>query len=521
MESLSPELLHLVLSMLREGGRPIDDLKAISLVSRTFNEIAAGLLFQRVVIPLARPPKKSTRGHILDFLSDAGILSFNNIYDSGMRDIDCERTVISEVLRAVEDYGGNLDISVRVPWLEPQTAHSRALEALTCLTRLEICMRPTPRPPIALFKRDLKHDYMEILAAVLHKNPRIETFHLASSLRGARGQLGYDKYHNVPLINHSCLREMNILHFEGDLGFEIDDWVRWDAYVDWTKLRTLRIICLPLILQSLSHCLHRLPNLHTLQMRMHGKHVEQESLVPLLDDPTCTAIGNFLSLITVKELDLADFTRDLPIKEILRGSGAKLHRLRLHVNLQKQTWSPREPGQPAGSVPEVDSTPASSLYWGETAFLSSEKLDYLNTTCPYLNHLGLDTDDTFSFESLLQSLSAFRKLRCLQIFYHRDPQHPELSTEAIVKIFQHLRRIKRGVPLECLTFQQKYDRPWYVLWEMGDKIHLSGKSIKFEFELKEIWKHGTLEQKQEFPRPFDQYRTYCEQAAPFGFTDYL
>ncbi len=46
-----------------EGGRPNDDLKAISLVSRTFREIAAKSLFQRIVIPLDSYVKEGTVGY--------------------------------------------------------------------------------------------------------------------------------------------------------------------------------------------------------------------------------------------------------------------------------------------------------------------------------------------------------------------------------------------------------------------------------------------------------------------------
>ena len=61
---------------LGEGGRPKDDLKAVSLVSRTLYEIAGEFLFHHVTIPLVLPPKSSTRGHILDYLPSAGRMRY-------------------------------------------------------------------------------------------------------------------------------------------------------------------------------------------------------------------------------------------------------------------------------------------------------------------------------------------------------------------------------------------------------------------------------------------------------------
>ena len=318
--------------------------------------------------------------------------SFDNVYDSRTQDTNCERTVISEIMQAIEEIRPDVQISVKVSWLQPSIIPLRALEALTCISRLELCMLPKPRPPMSFFDRDLRYDYMGFLAQVLHKNPRIREFHLVLKL-SRYGQPFYDEYHNVPLIGHSCFRQLQVLHLEGDLAFEPEDWVRWDACLNWTKLRTLRLVHRPLILQVLTHCSHRLPNLYTLQLRMHRKDTEQEKLVPLLEETARTIIGDFLSSTTVTEIDLTDFTRDIPLTSIVQGSGARLQKLRLHVNLHKQTRSLHIPGQVAGRPANAVSTELPELYWGETAFLGPEKLDHLNITCPYLKQFGLDVEE--------------------------------------------------------------------------------------------------------------------------------
>ena len=268
----------------------------------------------------------------------------------------------------------NLDVSVKVPWLQPLTVQCGVLKALTCLSRLELHLLPRRGPPWGYNHEE--DDHMDILAGVLFKNPRIRTLHIDLNLKRARARLRDHKYHNVPLFGHYS-SELKDLHLEGDLSFMMEDWVRWDAYVKWTNLTTLQLTSLPLVLQVLAHCAHRLPNLDTLQIRGHRKDAKQEEIRPLLDIPASTIIKDFLSSTSVIELDLTDFTRDFPLQDLLVGSGGRLRRLRLHVNLQKQL--------------EGD-TPVSALYWGESAFLSSEKLDYLNSTCPQLEHLGLDAE---------------------------------------------------------------------------------------------------------------------------------
>ena len=89
----------------------------------------------------------------------------------------------------------------------------------------------------------------------------------------------------------------------------------------------------------------------------------------------------------------------------------------------------------------------------------------------------------------------------------------------MVKIFGRLRSTKRGVSLECLTFQQRYGSPWYVLWEMGEKINL--RFIKHGFEFTEIWSHEEVEKRSQTPKPFDINRMDCDKAATWGFPDYL
>ena len=88
-------------------------------------------------------------------------------------------------------------------------------------------------------------------------------------------------------------------------------------------------------------------------------------------------------------------------------------------------------------------------------------------------------------------------------------------------MFENLRSTKRGVPLECLTFQQNYVRPWYMLWEMGDKIHLSCRFMSHGFELREIWSHGEVEQRTESFTTYDSKHTDCEKATVWGFPDRL
>ena len=135
-----------------------------------------------------------------------------------------------------------------------------------------------------------------------------------------------------------------------------------------------------MILQVLTHCLQKLPNLHVLQLSVHFYRAEQEDLLPLLDDMSCTTIKNFLSFQGLRELDLTGLTRDIPLVDLLQGSGASLQSLRLHVDGPKKPLALRE------------DTPIPDLLLGETAFLDADKLDYLNHTCPYLEHLGLDVE---------------------------------------------------------------------------------------------------------------------------------
>ena len=301
---------------------------------------------------------------------------FDNIHDSDVPEINKERTIISDLIQVLESFHKKVDISIDVPWLQPLTIQTRVLESLTCITRLELRLFPRRPPPRKDSRED---DYMDIVAGVLHKNPRIRTLHLELNLKRALGRLRDHKYHNVPLFGSYVLGKLKDIHLEGDLSFMIEDWVRWDAHVTWTNLTTLQLINLPLVLQVLFHCAHKLPNLHTLHVRAHRKDAGQEEITPLLDIPSSTIIKDFLSSTNLTELDLSDLTRDLPLRDILGGSGARLHRLRLHVNVQKRLG---------------ENVPVSGLYWGETAFLSSGQLDYLNGTCPHLKQLGLDAEES-------------------------------------------------------------------------------------------------------------------------------
>ncbi|KAL8766196.1 MAG: hypothetical protein Q9209_006961 [Squamulea sp. 1 TL-2023] len=186
----------------------------------------------------------------------------------------------------------------------------------------------------------------------------------------------------MPSLDPSCFRNLQALRLEDDLAFEVDDWLRWDSCIDWANIRELGLVCLPLILQVLSHCLHRLPNLHTLRLSVHRSLARPEQRLPLLDDLSCAIIKKFLSSNAMMELGLTGLTRDLALIDIVRGSGEKLRRLSLHVDDIER--------DPTLVLPGTDL----NLHLGEGVFLDAEKLQTLNAMCPNLEHLGMDVEYT-------------------------------------------------------------------------------------------------------------------------------
>ncbi|KAL8678167.1 MAG: hypothetical protein Q9186_005458 [Xanthomendoza sp. 1 TL-2023] len=377
------------------------------------------------------------------------------------------QTVIAEILQDVERLNKHVNVSLKVSQLAPTGIHYNSLKTLTCLSRLELFVLPQPTPPSRSIASNRNEDYMGMFSQILLNNAGLRTFHLKSNLQSAVGKYNYERYHNIPTLEPPSFRLFQNLHLEGDITFETDDWIRWDRCLDWTKIRKLTLIHLPLILQVLTRCLHRLPKLHTLRLDVHKNRARPEELMPLLDRPSCAIVKDFLLSNPLVELDLTGFTRDRALTEIVSSSGVRLRKMRLHVHYQE---APTHQQQLMSVL---------NLHLGETAFLDAGKLSALNVMCPGLEHLSLDMErrngEVLSQQSVM-ALSAFRKLRSIEIYYHRRIGDPKLSEEDIIGIFVRLGSAKRGVQLECLTFQHHFPNLHYTLWEMGNKICVTNRS---------------------------------------------
>lgn len=307
------------------------------------------------------------------------LVSFNTIYDSTVPSYD-EQDIILGLVKGIQRLGGRVNLSLRDPRFDPCSIHCDVLRTLSCISCLGLYVKPQPVLSLDGFFNHPQQDHMGVLSQIIHRNPNLHRFELFLNLKDATGSDNYERYHNLS-IKPPSFQTLKELSLEGHVTFGRQDWIRWDSCLNWANLQKLRVAYLPLVLQVLSHCLHRLTNLRRLELNVHLMSAKQEDLAPLLDDQSFTTIANFLSSQTLEELDLTGLTRDIPLSILLHGSGAHMRSLRLHVN------GPKKPR----ILRRGERTP--DLQLGETAFLSSNKLNYLNNTCPYMEHLGLDVEN--------------------------------------------------------------------------------------------------------------------------------
>ena len=219
---------------------------------------------------------------------------------------------------------------------------------------------------------------LKTISTMISRNAGLQSFLLAVD-HCSSGQLPGNclECSHPPFLATGSLKCLRRLHLEGRILFSRADWVVWDNCVDWNRLYSLRLVGIALIIDVLDHLLLKLPNLHALALNAHGQRTRMDERLPLLGMHPCLIIINFLRAVSLKELDLTGFTRDLSLEDVVSSSGTRLRRLRLHLNVL---------GLGSRVVPDV--------HLGKTAFLGVEKLKYLSITCPFISNLGLDIEES-------------------------------------------------------------------------------------------------------------------------------
>ncbi|KAL8712210.1 MAG: hypothetical protein Q9225_006983 [Loekoesia sp. 1 TL-2023] len=415
------------------------------------------------------------------------------------------------IFRPIKRLKENVEISLSLDASALTGKHQTELKALSRISYLGLTFRHQHQPEH--HNEDLKT--MESISTMIHRNPGLRSFSLAADYANNYRPENSTKLRNLPFLTPGSFKNLRELHLEGHLIFETADWAIWDNCVDWAQLCSLALVEIPLITEVLRHLIYSLPSLRTLRLSAYRIMTDSYERVHLLDPYPCSIVKDFLLAVPLEELDLIGFTREIPIYDVVRGSKKRLRKLRIHFDAELTPWRPNMPD------------PRPNLQLGETVFLDVEKMEYLLESCPLLECIGLDIEaqnDTLMPQPIRDALCSGSKLRYLQVYYHR-PRHPfhshRPSNQDIVNLFEDLRRAKRGVPLECLTFQYTWAEPWLLVWELGDKVQLTSRHNSVRHRYEEIWKDGQLLERRD---PWPSYKkdpAWFDERPPWVFPDQL
>ena len=219
-------------------------------------------------------------------------------------------------------------------------------------------------------------DAMKNLSAIIVRNSGLHSFFLTFIPPGLSSRpdpcVNCTQCNSPPLLLPGSFKGLKRLHLAGSIMFNSTAWTNWDRQVDWTRLYCLELVGIKLIAEVLDHLKLALPSLRILRLRAYRGDPAVVEPLPFVSTESWSVIRSFLQAVPLEELDLSYFVRDMSFKDMIDGSGKKLIRLRLYLEIK--IWV--EPRPPV-------------VFHRETAFLNTVELGYLNTTCPFLERLGM------------------------------------------------------------------------------------------------------------------------------------